>query len=148
MAKYIILKTQETQTIRASLCDDGIVRVVFKKDSEIDLKDVKQNYKACSDLVDGKHYAFLYSPENNAVSYTDEALNYAKDEANSAFPKICIAVVVKTLAQKLLTNFYIKFFNKPSSRKTFNDYSEAEKWCLIQYQEYQLNSKTKSFNLK
>ena len=141
MASYIILKTQKTQTMEASLCDDGIVRVLFKKDSEMDVEDVKQNYKVFSDLVDGKYYSFLYSPENNAVSYTDEALTYAKDAANTAFPKICIAVVVKTLAQKLLTNFYIKFFNKPSYRKTFNNYNEAEEWCKNLYKEYQRTPK-------
>lgn len=143
MSTYIVIKKSETTTAHISLCDDGIVRVILKGNSEIDSNDVKQNYETFSELVEGQHYPFLYTTENNSVVYTGDGLKYAKEHSNTAFPKLCNAVVVKSLAHKLIANFYCNFLNRVIPHKTFTDYDEAEAWCL-QMQTIHQTKKTNS----
>lgn len=84
---------------------------------------------------------FSYVTENNTVVYSTDGLKYAKENAHKAFPKICTAVVVKSLPQRLLANFYTRLLNRGVPHKTFNHYNEAEEWCLIQYKEFQSNKR-------
>ncbi len=142
MVNYIVIKKLETKTAHISLCDDGVVRVILKKNSEIGLNEVKENYEAFNNLVEGKFYSFLYTTENNSVVYTVDGLKYAKEHSNTAFPKLCNAVVVKSLAHKLIANFYCNFLNRVIPHKTFTDYDEAEAWCLKMQTTHQTKKQT------
>lgn len=59
MSDYVVIKKTETRTAIASLCDDGIVRVLLKKNEEIGADDVKENYAAFKEITEGKYYCFL-----------------------------------------------------------------------------------------
>lgn len=133
MSTYIVIKKSETQTAHISLCDDGIVRVILKRNSEIGSTEAKENYEAFNNLVEGKYFSFLFTTEHSSASYTDEGLKYVKEFGNTAFPKICGAGVAKSLAHKLIANFYTGLLNRAIPHKTFTDYDEAEAWCLKMY---------------
>ncbi len=130
---FIILKTRETQTMIASLCDDNIVRVMLKKKSEITSTHTEENIRAYIEISGGKKYAFLIHSEDGTVVYTDEARKKAK-ELESMFEKTCMAVLVKTLAHKLVANFYLNFYKPGFPFKVFNKMDEAEAWCNEQNQ--------------
>lgn len=138
MSNYIILKKAETDTALVSVCNDGIVRVLFKKNAEINPSNVKENIDAYNALVDGEYYTYLFYTEDDFVVYTSEGLKYAGDHSKTGFPKICSAVVVKPLAHKIIANFYIRLHSsKDLPIKVFNKLHEAESWCIAEYQKYQ-----------
>ncbi len=136
MNSYNITKKTETNTAIISLCDDGIMRVVFKKGAEITPHEVESNFFAYNTIVKGESYPFLISAEDSTVIYTDEARRYAKKHEND-YPKICIAFLVRSLAHKLTVTFYLKFDNPQHPTAVFKDVDEAEAWCIEQYWDYQ-----------
>lgn len=117
------------------LCSDHIVRVEFKKDMEITAKDIQQNHAAYNELVSGHLYPFIYYAEDGSVNYTEDARLYSKNNEGN-FPKLCIAVVVETLAHKLVANFYIRFNRPRIELKIFDKLGDAEAWCAEQYRRY------------
>lgn len=139
MPPYSILKTKETQTALIDLCSDKIVRVVFKKNMEITPPHVQENFEAYNFLVDGANYAFIYSTEDISVVYTHEGLNYSRQNSHKAFPKICTAVVIGSLAHRLIANFYNSIFNHQFPYKVFDNHKEAETWCLQLTEKYRKN---------
>ena len=148
MSNYIVIKKTETATAYISLCDDGIVRVSLKKNVEIGLNEEKENYETFNVLVQEKYYSFLYTTENSSTVYTSEGLEYAKKHSNTTFPKLCTAVVAKSLAQKIIANFYTSLLNRTIPHKTFTNYNEAEAWCLKMYKTHQNNKTQNQFLIK
>lgn len=133
MSSYIVIKKTETRTASINLCDDGIVRVMLKKKSEIDKKDTEENIKAYIEIIDNNKYAFLIYSEDGTVVYTDDARKKAKEQENT-FNKTCMAVLVKTLGHKLIANFYLNFYKPNFPFKVFNNMNDAETWCIEQNQ--------------
>jgi hypothetical protein len=138
MSTYTIIKKVETSATEIAMCSDGIMRVMYKKNREIDssvLKNLIENY---NQLVEGKKHPYIYYTEDNSVTFSHDVREYFKQHEQS-FPKICDALVVKSLAQKLIANFYLKF-NKPAyPTKVFNTMEDAETWCLQQSQKHKNN---------
>jgi len=133
MALYQVTKKRETATALITLADDNIVRVMFRSNIEISAKDLEDNFVAYNEMVGDRKYPYLYYAEDGSAIYSEEARNYARNN-EEAFPKLCIAVVVKTLAHKLVANFYLRF-NKPRTLfRVFDDMEKAEEWCKGQYQ--------------
>lgn len=128
---HIITKKTETDAAYLNLGNDGIIRVIIKRKTEVNAAVLKKLYKVFNEIENGEPYAFIYYTEDSSVTMTEEGRTFAKEEENS-FPKICEAVVVTNLSHKLLANFYLRF-NKPNYPfKVFSKMEDAEKWCLFQ----------------
>lgn len=131
MNTYNILKQKETKTALITLGDDAIVRVSFKDMVQVTPLEVEENFKAYNDIVGGFSYPFIISAKGGSADYTTEGLAYAKTHELD-WPKTCVALYIKNLAQRLLANFYLKF-NKPShAHKVFDNMADAETWCIEQ----------------
>lgn len=130
MSTFSVLNKLETQTAIISLCSDHIVRVVFKKDKEINPEQVQENFDAYNKIIDGKLYAFIYMAEDTTVVYSYEGLNYSRQNSHKAFPKLCTAVVIESLAHRLIANFYSSIFNTMFPYRVFGNEEEAEEWCF------------------
>lgn len=131
MNTYKIVKQKETKTVIVTLGNDDIVRVSFKEKVEVTPAEVKENFEAYNDVVLGESYPFILSSKSGSADYTTEGLAYAKAHEND-WPKLCVALCVKNLPQRMLANFYLKF-NKPNHlHKVFDSMPDAENWCLDQ----------------
>ena len=112
------------------LLDDGIVCVIFKKGSVVDIKEQDENLNAFVELAGAQKRPILYRAEHN-VTFTREARERAP-ELEKRTPVSASAFLANNLAYKLMADFYIKF-NKPFvPSKTFRKEDEAIKW-LKQY---------------
>ena len=132
MAHFSVIKKTETSAAQISVCSDGIIRVMFKKKTEVNADHFKKLFEVYNELVQGEKHSFIYYAEDGSSTVSEDGRAYAKNEEYS-FPKVCNAVVVTRLSQKLIANFYFKF-NKPSYPfKVFDKMEEAEKWCLEEY---------------
>lgn len=124
-----VLKQTETPTVSIKLCANNIVYVLGKKNATVGEQEMKDNIQEYNKLIEGKLYAFLYYSKDETFVFSHEAITYAKNNQDS-FPKVCIAVVVKNLAQRIVAKFYLKFSPQYSPLQIFNSKEEAEKWCL------------------
>ncbi len=125
---YKVIEQSETASFLIQLCDDGIVRVMGKSNQTVDEEQMIKNIEIYNKLIKGQLYAFLYYPEDDTFVFGSDAIKYAKNNQNS-FPKLGIAVVVNSLAHKLVANFYLKISPQKSPFKIFNTMSGAEAWC-------------------
>lgn len=104
---------------------------MLKKKSEIGSEHVRENINAYISIIENRKYSYLFYAEDDSVVYTEEARRDAKTNEN-LFPKICIAVVVKNLAHKLVANFYFKFHKPNYPFRVFDKMKDAETWCFEQ----------------
>lgn len=131
MPDPIVIKKSETDFAVVSLGNDQIVRVMFKKKTEINQESFNKLFEVFKNMIDDTPYAYIYYAEDSSSTITDDGRRFAKKEEFS-FPKICNAAIVTNLAHKLIANFYLKF-NKPNYPfKVFSKMEEAEKWCRQQ----------------
>lgn len=131
MSSYIVIKKEETESAYISMCSDGIIRVLFKRDKEISPSVLKPLFEKFNEMVQGVSYPFIYFTEDGSVVFTTEGNTYSKQNQH-VFPKICSAFVTKSLSQRLIANFYLKI-NKPSNpSRLFKSQDEAEIWCFQQ----------------
>jgi hypothetical protein len=113
--------------------EDHILKIDMLHNEEMELEQMKEVVHSGIKLANGKPYCLLADLRRSIGSSTNEARQYAADHS---FPpnKIADAIIIGSLAKKLMANFYIQF-NKPKSpTRIFNSESSAIKW---------LNSKLK-----
>lgn len=118
----------ETNTTRVQLDEQGIVYVQFKAGEDVELKDMFKMHRWISEQLEGgKHYV-VTAPEYGST-VDPEVRTWARGPQRVVHIG-ADALVVKTLAHKLLANFYMKY-NKPEHpTKVFSDMDSAVKWLL------------------
>ncbi len=108
------------------LRSDGIVEVILKKSSLIDLQECRDVMNAYEQLLEKKKYPLLHVVEDY-VQVTNDARNFGSSEEGLRF-SAAEAFVINSLAHKLLANFYLRV-NKPSvPTKFFSNKADAEFW--------------------
>ncbi|MBC7694847.1 MAG: hypothetical protein H7141_05295 [Burkholderiales bacterium] len=136
MSNFSVTKKTETNTAYIHLCNDGIVRILLKSNSVITVPELKLNIVALNELIQDSKYAFLYYTQDNTVTHSNDARAFGKENEN-AVPRLCTAVVVNSLAHKLVANFYLKFDKPTIPFKVFHKMDDAERWCLEVYSKSQ-----------
>lgn len=104
---------------------DGILEIRVKEDSEVDEAKLLENFNATIPLTGGKQVPALLDCRSH-FTITNEA---RKLMANvTADTRSAHAVVLNSLAIRLIANFYLNV-NKPSKpSKVFSNYDEAVSW--------------------
>src|ERR1700748_3037493 len=122
------MKSIEAKTAIYSMLEPDILFVEMKEDAVVDVAEVKENYEAAMKMTNGNRYASLVDARAFAT-ITIEAREY------SARPEIYTnviaqAIVITSLANRLLANFLIQFYkkNKSVEMKMFNDCDTALTW--------------------
>jgi hypothetical protein len=118
----------ESKTATLSLVDGNMLLVTMKENAEVDLESTKENYEITMRLTQGKRYISLVDVRAY-VTITDEAKKHATQPIMYT-NVIAQAVVITSLATRLLANFLIRFTqnNKDVEMKLFNDYDVALNW--------------------
>lgn len=127
-----IVKEITTSTVRLRLLNNSIVHYTYLKGAEIDIPQHKINHDALKEIaVLKKHPLLIDSTE--FVQITNDCRKYIRSLEGVA-PILARAIVTEFLANKLLTQFYLKV-NKPQHPfKIFSHYHHAVDW-LISLQE-------------
>lgn len=124
--RFAMKKKQETAKVRVTLLEEKIVENVILENTVID-EELALHTKEKNEKTAGyKPYAVLVSAEQ-WTSITPEA---RKLIASPPFKKVTIAkaVVVNSLPQRMVVNFYLRF-NKPSiPTRMFSNRDTAIKW--------------------
>lgn len=104
----------------------GIVRVEYKEAVEIELKDVKEHIKILQKLSEGKPVPVLVDGRKD-LTISPEAREYASSKEFEGL-RSAQALLVGSLATKLIANFYINFHKPPHPAQIFADEKEAVEW--------------------
>ncbi|MFI5142233.1 MAG: hypothetical protein ACHQII_07750, partial [Bacteroidia bacterium] len=115
-----------TGTLR--MLDENTLLTTMKPNTVVDLPDALENYEASLLLTKGNRYVSLVDARVE-VSITESAKNYSA-EPHLYTNLVAQAIVVNSLATRLMANFLIQFHikNTPIEMKLFNDYDKALAW--------------------
>lgn len=116
----------QTRTAEYSLIEKPIFLCRLFPDAEIEVGDVDLNTDAIMQMAGGKRYAVLVDARV-PVTITKEAMEYTQ-QPRSYVNLIAQAILVNTLANRLIGNFIIKFHRPASPTKLFSDYDQAVAW--------------------
>lgn len=104
--------------------ENVVIRI--KPDAELDLSDLKAINSAKNDLVGDDFYTVLFIPHDFA-SIDNDARRFSatKEVYHNAIAK---AIVVRTLATRLIGTAFLKVNRPPGPTKLFKTEEEAKRW--------------------
>lgn len=119
----IVLKTA---TLR--LDNSGILWVCYQKEVDMTPEDAKKHIEAVVKLSGGKKRPFLIDTRNARGSYSVEAMRTLAKNPEIVRVRKAQAIIIDSLPNRLLANFYIKFHKPENPIKIFEKEGEALKW--------------------
>ena len=115
-----------TQKAEIMLLNKNIVKISVRNDVYLEEEDVREINKAKSCLIKHNYYRVLHVCGVNS-NMSREARDIWANE-DSSKNRLAKAIIINSLAQKMLGNFFIHF-NKPQGPiKLFQTESEALAW--------------------
>jgi hypothetical protein len=131
MEHYKVIECIETSSGTIRLCDNNIVRIDIKNGAELDVKAIQELYDTFTTFSSPEKKAFIYNTKDGTSTMTFEARKFATQNTGY-YKKLCVAIVVNSLSQRILGNFYLNTVKAQVPYKLFNSLTEAEKWCTKQ----------------
>lgn len=123
-----IIKQIDHPLFNVQLRSDGIVQVNINDEAYFTLNDSKEYVIAVDQLTNGIPHLILKIPGEHASVDSESRSFMATPEAMRC--SIADAIVVKSMAQRIIGNFYIKFDKPDKPVRLFNNIEEAEKWLF------------------
>lgn len=120
----IIIKSVSTSIANNLLRDDGILVVQIREGVEIDIEGVKENFEATLKITNTECLALIDA--RCIFTSTQEARDYTA--INASQYRIAKAVLINSLANRIVGNFYINFSKPVVPTRLFTSYHEAIKW--------------------
>ena len=126
----------QTKTVKFSF-DGKILLSEIIDNMEIDSDEAMENYEASMKLVGDRPYLSLVisAPYTTMTKEAREAINDPKYYTNA----VAQAIVVKSLANRLMGNFLIRIYKQYCPHRLFNNKEEAIKWLNYQWEKQKIN---------
>jgi hypothetical protein len=126
LEKVTLIKKVETSAITVALRSDGIMQYTVKGVSEFNLADLREANEAAGMLGNRKAYPNLVYVDH-FLNVDPECRKYAATEESNRYT-VADALVVNSVALRLIANFYVKV-NKPvRPTKIFTSVDDAVSW--------------------
>jgi hypothetical protein len=127
-ATYSVIESYIGKTSITEFWNNGIVFIKLKDNIQIELEDSKSQYNLLKSKFDGfnKYLALIETGIDTSIS--KEAREFGeRPESNEM--TTAMAVIVKSLAHRIIINFIIKFTHH-QTMKMFEDKQKAINWLL------------------
>ena len=112
----------------ALMLNESTLEITFQDEVLIDLEAIKLIDAHCDEIVAGRRLKRLVVSGKKTLM-TKEARQYGQDKSKSSKDLIIAeAVVVNTLPQKMVANFYFAFIRDFYPAKFFTDINKAKDW--------------------
>jgi hypothetical protein len=121
---YSFTKEIITKTVRLRLLSNGIIHYTYLPNSEVDETEHQINHNALFELIEKGKKNLLLIDSDEFINITPEARKLIR-KLEPLIPITARAVIIKTLGQRILANFYIKFHKPIIPTKIFNNHEEA-----------------------
>lgn len=124
----IIKRQIEVPSALIQIREDGIMHIHIKVDLDFDMENSLEILDAKIEVSEGEKHPILYTGSKFVIP-TNEVREYLASEKRNALT-IAEAFLVKSLPQRLISNFYIKI-NKPARpTKMFTNKEKAMEWLI------------------
>ncbi|MES2132669.1 MAG: hypothetical protein V4506_09980 [Bacteroidota bacterium] len=121
-----IIKEVDLPEANVALMSDGIMYVLFKENSMLDITLQLKLFATYDEITQGKKVPFLFIADDGVTVTKEARENAILQEKN--VPRLASAILVTSLAYKLVANFYLQF-NKPKiPYKVFTSRNAAIEW--------------------
>lgn len=126
--KAIILVSTKCATF--DLIEEDILHIVLLEDSEIDLEESKLMQQKSLLLTEGKKFVALIDARAK-VNVSKESREWGSS-AEAQKNMVAQAILINSLANRLVGNFIIKFHKPVAKTALFTDEASALKWLRKQ----------------
>lgn len=120
----------ETNCATIEVCEEGIVFVRIKNKSEIELEESKRMQSKTLELTNGKKFVALVDGRAEVVVSKESREWGSTKEAHTNL--VAQAIVVNSLANRMVGNFIIKFHKPHAKTRLFSDEESALVWLREQ----------------
>ena len=107
----------------------GLIKIVLDDNIELDVADIKEQRSVVADFTSGKSHVILAITGSN-TSATKEAREYSSSTATLG--RVAEAIVISSLAVRLMGNIYIHFHKPGVITKMFESEQKALEWLREQ----------------
>lgn len=124
---YNFTKEILTNTVRLRLLSNHIIHYTYLPNSEIDETEHQINHNALVELIGNGEKCSVLIDSDEFINITPEARKLIRT-LESIVPISSRALVIESLNQRILANFYIRFYKPIVPTKIFNNYEDAFQW--------------------
>lgn len=130
MQPYKITETIRLRVTTIDFWDNGITNILLDDNIEIVLADSTEQYKTLKARYDGKNrYKILVEP-GRYTSISKEAREFSSVQERNNMT-VATAVLVRSLAHRIIINFLINFTQKQNMKmRMFDSKEKAIEWLL------------------
>lgn len=127
------IKEIDLEKAAITLYDNRIVKIRFKDGVDFQLNDAIIANQTMFNIAEGKPFLSLVDTLDVRGQMSNEAMkHFAKDPLTKGV-RIAEAIVVDSLHNRILANFYLKFVKSHNPVKVFNNMDKAIAWLLETY---------------
>jgi hypothetical protein len=130
MSKVKIISARIGEVV---LCSKGFVLAKFNEDNKIELADVKEQIAAAEKLTQGGDYVSMMDG-GLTIDVSEEAMTYVAKYESKRWK--AFAIVVRSISERILANYFIKFKKPARPTKVFTNPERAIEW-LEEYLEFE-----------
>ena len=130
------MKDISTDTLHFTF-DGKLLITELIRDVEIDVPQAEEGYVASQKITEGKKYLSLVLVSQN-TSITSKAQKSSMKKENYTHV-VAQAIVIRSLTQRLIGNFMIKFIKYPCPVQLFTSKDKAVKWLNNEWEKTGLN---------
>ena len=127
--KYNHTKEIVTNTVRLRLLTNGVVHYTYLPNSIVNEKEHQLNHNALVELAGKDHKLPLLIDADEFINLTPEAKKLIRD-LETIVPISKRALVIRSFSQRILSNFYIKYYKPIVPTQIFDNYDYAMKWLV------------------
>lgn len=119
-------KIYETPTTKIVIREDGILHIHIKSELNWEIEESRELFETRKKIANGKKYPILYTGNHFVIPSSDVRRFVSSQERNELV--VADAYVYKSLPQKIIGNFYIKFDKPIRPTRMFTDIDKAIEW--------------------
>lgn len=105
----------------------NLIAIRIGKDCEIGAKEAEVIISNCRHFIASTQTNYLLIHEDYTSSISAEGRTFFQNHSND-FEYASFAIVVKSLSQRMIANFYLRSIQSSYPSKVFSDESEAQIW--------------------
>lgn len=124
----------QLKKVSAQKIEEGILLNHFKAGENIEIDDFRELRKVNMDLAEAKPYTVL-GMADELTSFSKEAREWLASKETVGL-KIAKAIVISSLGQRIIGNFYIKVNQPYTKTKLFTKREKALEWLRKEYRKY------------
>lgn len=130
VVKYSVIESITDRASTIEFWDNDIIFIKLKNDIQIELEDSQKQYLFLKSKYDGVRKHLILVEPGLDTSISKEAREFSSRPESNTMTK-ATAVIVKSLAHRILINFIIKLTHQQTMKmRLFDDKQKAIDWLL------------------